>query len=1013
MPAGRLVRHAAAVALVLGVVHLATSADPDPTKQRDEQRRIQARIDEASRQAKSTIDALKFQRLSLEEEDMVLEDVAGGLRKLSQDEVKVVLEHLDKAVKAPDPATASKEQLQAYEKHKQIVSRLEGLVTKLDAIKSLEDAAKRLDRDADRQVTLANGFPTARERTTSIRRADLAANEVGIREDLDGVTRGLDKLLPNLQKEQRDRVERALVMPRLKALGGEVEATVGAMKRDQPDYEYVADRASKHAQEMKALAAALRTTTSADRVQALKNARDKVEKAIASQEKVKDQTPDKARITDPVEAKQNKDLATAQAKAQFDARDAKAATEPVAPDAAMKVESAVQKEGQAEKEIREGNPKAAKQPQEKALDDLKQAKDDLDKKIAEAELAKKDPLAAVKDAAKRLDEIIKNQEAAKKTTEQAAKEPTNDKKLADAANEQKDVGKKTDDLRNTPLPQNPEAKAALDKAADAQKMADKDLAAKDPKAAKPDQQQALNELKKAKDALDKLAAAIEQRRDDIAKLEEAKKKLDELAKEERKVASDANKAADPNSPNKPDANKVADKQGELQPPTKDVGMQLKDVAPEAAKKVDEAGMKQEGAKQDLAKNMPTDGAQKATDAAKKLDEAAKAVDDKLAEKRGMEANDQQALNPNQVNPQAAMDQIQKAIDQANTAQQKADQAAKGLQPMPMTGMKQTQQPNLADLQKQIAKQAADQKNDAAAKAADNAAKALDKGDLPEAIKNQQKALDSLNQAKNAPMNGMPMDGMPKDGMGKDGMPTGGMPMTPGELAMQQQKVLDATQALQESQKANQNAQAALAQAQAQAPQSVQPQLQMANNNLQMANNNLQQGQPMQAGMNQQDAVKDLQQALDALNAAQAQKDGMGMQPGQGEMAMGMGMQPGMGMGQQPGMGMGMQPGMGQMGMGMQPGMGMGQQPGMGQQANKNPSEGDQNGGEKLKNGAVGGDLQTGDGAFIHLKKKERDKVQQNAEAQFPAEFRELIKQYNINIKNGSGPAAPAPTGGNR
>ena len=78
-----------------------------------------------------------------------------------------------------------------------------------------------------------------------------------------------------------------------------------------------------------------------------------------------------------------------------------------------------------------------------------------------------------------------------------------------------------------------------------------------------------------------------------------------------------------------------------------------EAAPDAAKKVDEAGMKQEGAKKDLEKNMPKDGAEKANEAAKKLDEAAKDVDKQLAEKRGMEANDQQALNPKQADPMAA------------------------------------------------------------------------------------------------------------------------------------------------------------------------------------------------------------------------------------------------------------------------------------------------------------------------------------------------------------------------
>src|SRR5206468_3311027 len=117
---------------------------------------------------------------------------------------------------------------------------------------------------------------------------------------------------------------------------------------------------------------------------------------------------------------------------------------------------------------------------------------------------------------------------------------------------------------------------------------------------------------------------------------------------------------------------------DLQPPTKDVAKDLKDVAPDAAKKVDDAGMKQEGAKNDLAKNDPMAGAEKANDAAKKLDEAAKDVTDKLAEKRGIEANDQAALMPNNVDPNAAAMQLAKAIEQANKAQDKADEAAKAL-----------------------------------------------------------------------------------------------------------------------------------------------------------------------------------------------------------------------------------------------------------------------------------------------------------------------------------------------
>ena len=62
-------------------------------------------------------------------------------------------------------------------------------------------------------------------------------------------------------------------------------------------------------------------------------------------------------------------------------------------------------------------------------------------------------------------------------------------------------------------------------------------------------------------------------------------------------------------------------------------------------------MKQEGAKNDLAMNMPMAGGEKANDAAKKLDDAAKDVQKQLDQKKGQEANDQAALQPNKVDPQ--------------------------------------------------------------------------------------------------------------------------------------------------------------------------------------------------------------------------------------------------------------------------------------------------------------------------------------------------------------------------
>jgi hypothetical protein len=140
-----------------------------------------------------------------------------------------------------------------------------------------------------------------------------------------------------------------------------------------------------------------------------------------------------------------------------------------------------------------------------------------------------------------------------------------------------------------------------------------------------------------------------------------------------------------------------------------------------------------------------------------------------------------------------------------------------------------------------------------------------------------------------------------------------------------------------------------------------------------------------------------QMAMAGMGMGMMGQMGMGMM-GMGQMGMGMGM-----MGQM-GMGMG-QMGMGMMGMGMM-GMGENAQQGM----NMGMGEGDPKGSEKLKNASSTANNATGDGSFIKMRNKDRGAVQQTSDTQFPAEFRELIKQYNINIKNGKPAGAPPAPG---
>ena len=108
MLAGRRYRFLAATILSVALVHVAISQDRDPAKQREEQKKVQARVAEAARRASSTIDAMAYQRLSPKAEQKMLEEVADGLRGLSQDQIKTILEHLEAAVQAPNSAAADK-----------------------------------------------------------------------------------------------------------------------------------------------------------------------------------------------------------------------------------------------------------------------------------------------------------------------------------------------------------------------------------------------------------------------------------------------------------------------------------------------------------------------------------------------------------------------------------------------------------------------------------------------------------------------------------------------------------------------------------------------------------------------------------------------------------------------------------------------------------------------------------------------------------------------------------------
>ena len=450
---GRRSRYFAAVLLVATLVPLAASSDREPAKQREQQKQIQARVDEAARRASSAIDAMTFQRLTPTTERRMLDEVAKGLRGLSDKEIKQVLDHLEAAANAEaaknmDKATA--EQKAAVLKQRQVISELRGMLVKLDVIKNLDDAAARLLAAADKQLAVNDATLTemrlprrpGKRGEVLDSREELAGEQGDLRVEVDAVLKQVQALVPHLTPQQKERVERAEIASRGARLLAEMDSTTRTVRSG--NYDDAGTRQRRHAKELQDLAAALRTPDP-DRIAALKAAEEKVNKAIDAQTKVNNGTDepltkeeiDKAQRSrfDPKMVKGN-ELAAQQTKAEFATRDARKAAERAAPEVADLLKPAENKQWKSEDALRQGKLDDAKEAQEKAIDDLKTAKAELDRQIAAAELAKVDPLAAVKQAAERVEQLIKDQKDTNKKTERAEKNPD---KLPDAKAAQKDV----------------------------------------------------------------------------------------------------------------------------------------------------------------------------------------------------------------------------------------------------------------------------------------------------------------------------------------------------------------------------------------------------------------------------------------------------------------------------------------------------------------------------------------------------------------------------------------------
>jgi hypothetical protein len=986
---------------------VSASRAADLATQEERQRQIKAETDRLVRRVETMIRLLEYNRLDKSAEKQLLDQVAGTLSGLSREQMLRLIAALDKASKRENE-TRDESLKEVEERHEQIVLGLKTLLARFDAVKSLEEAAERLDKMArdeldhylqNAQMAWEDENADKLPKNDEIRqRADkLAGEETFLYRDLVNLFAQLElqnKLLPPEHRERYRKLEVAVkasnLLDNLRTASRQLRG-YGAPVERQRQWLMTAQTQWQASGDIQDLANILRG--SQDKLSSLREARQKVERAIDDQEGVRQGTrtpPEQEKPDTPPEELPKlylqwaRGLSSREASLEFDARTMRALLQPHVKELAGKFDP-VEKVMRAAQGmlraqgVRQPVDDKVLTPQESALAKLREIKTELDRLIADAEKAQADPLTNLKDTLAQVEQIIKEQKDVRDKADEAGKTQQT-QRLPYLEPKQEDLAKRTEELERQPSAAKPEAKKALDNAAKAMEQATKPLKDKQAPPAVAKQDEALGKLEEAKKALADQVAEIEKRREEIAKLEDADRKLEEMIKKEGKVADEAKK------PEKTNAQDLAKKQGELTPQTKEIGKELEKSAPEAAKHVEDGAKHMESAKKDLDKKQLPPAAKNADKAVEKLKEAQKAVAKALDDKKGKEAAEQAAMQP-EVDPMNAAEQIAKALEQTEQAAKDSAQAGEQLEPKP-----QDAKPDLAKLQKDVSKRAEKVQAPQAQQPAHRAAEALEQGDLKKALEQQKKALAQLQDAAHK---------KGEQAEAPQGAPMPAEAKNAGELAQAQKALMEATKALAKSQAANQAAQAALAQAQAQAPAVVQPQLQQAGRQLAQAGQKLQQGQAQPANEGQKQAAAQLKQALQTLDSAVAQagekgegeKPDQSQKPGQGK-----------GQGQAKGQGQGQKPGQGK---GQGQGQAKGQKPGKSMEKNETRGNGNRSADGQRNNAASRlGDVR-GDGAFIHLPPRQRELIKQALNEKLPPEYAAMIQQYYINIARGKAASAPA------
>ncbi len=321
-------------------------SDEELRDQQEKQRQVQAETDHVVRRITTMMRVMQFYRIQSPEKE-ILKEMSGTLSGLSKNQMSDVIRQLETAAQTKDEKLSDEAREKAYESHRQVVAALHEMVSRFDAIKSLEEAAGRFDRHAKTQLdlhvqtgqaardvadTYRPEFAPARGQLIGKRNratpADMKRhgdNQSDLERDVALLVKQVRDLASKLPAEQQERIK---AMDKLIVEFGLFENMTQAAKKlrtagyvpvRQQEFQAANDLQWQTTGNLQALARVLRVP--ADTLAALKEAREKIEQAIARQEEIKEEV----KLQEEKAAKEDNDTAIRQGRQVQPARSGHAA----------------------------------------------------------------------------------------------------------------------------------------------------------------------------------------------------------------------------------------------------------------------------------------------------------------------------------------------------------------------------------------------------------------------------------------------------------------------------------------------------------------------------------------------------------------------------------------------------------------------------------------------------------------------------------------------------------------